>query len=202
MGCADFREPQALISDLEKILATESVPSLARLGPENDIRHIIQQIPLIAASSISRDETALGCSQKIVQLLYRSETALAREVYVHLLERLCTVFVKVAKEVTAWLVYAEDERKFNVPVTIALVQARLINAAELDVQLAKFVTREFRPSVIDFAARFVAECLMETPPVATREQLAHSLEALTQATRTGKGSETCVSPHLFYFFGC
>lgn len=182
--------PQALVGDLEKILATESVPSLQRLGPESDIRHIIQQIPLIAASSVSRDETALGCSQKIVQLLYRSETALAREVYVFLLERLCSIFVKVAKEVTAWLVYAEDERKFNVPVTIALVQARLINAAELDVQLAKFVTRDYRPSVIDFAARFVAECLMEVPPVATREQLAHSLEALAQAARTGKGTET------------
>ncbi|KAK4700026.1 CCR4-NOT transcription complex subunit 1, partial [Phenoliferia sp. Uapishka_3] len=180
----------ALVGDLEKILATESVPSLSRLGPESDIRHIIKQIPLIAASSVSRDETALGCSQKIVQLLFRSETALAREVYVFLLERLCSVFVKVAKEVTAWLVYAEDERKFNVPVTIALVQARLINAAELDVQLAKFITRDYRPSVIDFAARFVAECLMEVPPVATREQLSHSLEALSQATRTGKGTET------------
>ncbi|KAM0747379.1 Not1-domain-containing protein [Meredithblackwellia eburnea MCA 4105] len=179
-----------LIGDLEKILATESAASLNRLPPDSDIRHIVQQIPLLAASSISRDETALGCSQKIVQLLYRSETALAREVYVFLLERLCSIFVKVAKEVTAWLVYAEDERKFNVPVTIALVQARLINATDLDVQLAKFINREFRPSVIDFTARFVAECLMESPPVATRDQLAHSLEALSAAGRNGKGTET------------
>lgn len=180
---------QALVSDLEKYLATESASALARLGPENDIRQILQQIPLIAAGSAHRDETALGCSQKIVQLLYRSETALAREVYVFLLERLCSISVKVAKEVTAWLVYAEDERKFNVPVTTALVQARLINAAELDVQLAKFVTREYRPSVVDFAARLVAECLMEVPPVASREQLANSLGALGEATRLGKGTE-------------
>ncbi|KAI5474877.1 CCR4-NOT transcription complex subunit 1 [Pseudohyphozyma bogoriensis] len=179
-----------LISDLEKCLATESVSSLARLAPESEIRQIVQQIPLIAAGSISRDETALGCSQKIVQLLYRSETALAREVYVYLLERLCSIFVKVAKEVTAWLVYAEDERKFNVPVTTALIQARLISAPELDVQLAKFITREYRPSVVDFAARLVAECLMETPPVATKDQLIHSLEALTQAARSGKATET------------
>lgn len=169
---------------------TESASSLARLSPDSDIRQIVQQIPVVAAGSVSRDETALGCSQKIVQLLYRSETALAREVYVFLLERLCSISVKVAKEVTAWLVYAEDERKFNVPVTTALVQARLINAAELDIQLAKFIVREYRPSVVDFAARFVADCLMEVPPVATREQLANSLEALAQATRLGKGTET------------
>lgn len=173
-------------------MATESAPSLARLGPDHDARHILQQIPLIVAESNSRDETALACSQKIVQLLYRSETVLAREVYVALLERLCSSSLKVAKEVTAWLVYAEDERKFNVPVTTALVQARLINAAELDVQLAKFVTREFRPTVVDFAARFVAECVMESPPVATREQLVNTLEALAQAGRAGKGTEMYV----------
>lgn len=181
---------QALIGDLEKFLATESASTLVRLSPESDIRQLLQQIPQIAIGAINRDETALGCSQKIVQLLYRSETAVAREVYVFLLERLCSISVKVAKEVTAWLVYAEDERKFNVPVTTALIQARLINAAELDVQLAKFISREYRPTVVDFAARFVAECLMEVPPVATREQLVNSLEALAQATRLGKGTET------------
>lgn len=185
-----LRCSQSLIAELEKFIATESSSALARLGPESEIRQILQQIPLVAASAGARDETALGCSQKIVQLLYRSETALAREVYVYLLERLCSISVKVAKEVTAWLVYAEDERKFNVPVTTALVQARLINVVELDVQLAKFITREYRPSVIDFAARFVAECLLEATPAASREQLTNTLEALTQAARLNKGTET------------
>lgn len=141
------------------------------------------------AESTHRDETGLACAQKIVQLLYRSETALSREVYVALLEQLCSS-AKVAKEVTAWLVYAEDERKFNVPVTTALIQARFINPAELDVQLAKFVTREYRPSVVDFAARLVGECLMEDPQVATKGQLVNTLEALAQASRLGKGTET------------
>lgn len=180
---------QTLIAELEKYIATEATSALARLGPESEIRQILQQIPLVAAGAAARDETALGCSQKIVQLLYRSENALAREVYVFLLERLCAISVKVAKEVTAWLVYAEDERKFNVPVTTALVQARLINAAELDVQLAKFIVREFRTSVVDFATRFASECLLEVPQVASREQLVNTLEALAQANRTGKGSD-------------
>lgn len=79
------------------------------------------------------------------------------------------------------------------PVTTALINARLINAAELDVQLAKFVTREYRPTVVDFTARFVAECLMEVPMIATREQLTNSLEALAQASRLGKGTETYVA---------
>lgn len=88
------------------------------------------------------------------------------------------------------MVYAEDERKFNVPVTIALVNAQLINAVELDVQLAKFVTREYRTTVVDFAARLIVGCVMETPAVATRDQLSHTIEALAQAGRLNKGTET------------
>lgn len=196
LPAAQLSGPQAvekftsLVADLEKLLAAESAINLARLSPESEIRQIALQIPVVAAGSSARDETSLACSQKVVQLLYRSETALAREVYVALLERLCSLSAKVAKEVTAWLVYAEDERKFNVPVTTALVQARLVNVVELDAQLAKFITRDYRPSTIDFAARFVADCLLEVPPVASREQLAHTIEALAQAARSGKGSET------------
>ncbi|GAA6009388.1 hypothetical protein JCM10207_003757 [Rhodosporidiobolus poonsookiae] len=179
----------SLISELDKALADEESASLAGVAQESDLRRIIQQIALIAASSVSRDETALACSQKVVQLLYRSETTLARDAYVFLLDRLCAISTKVAKEVTAWLVYAEDERKFNVPVTVALLQARFINVAELDLQLAKFVVRDFRTSVVDFVAKLLSACLGEVPPVATREQFANSFESLNQANRQNKATD-------------
>ncbi|BGP66545.1 CCR4-NOT core subunit cdc39 [Rhodotorula toruloides] len=179
----------ALLAELEQALAAESVPQLAGVGQESDLRRIVQQIPLVAASSASRDDTVLACSQKVVQLLYRSEGALARDAYVFLLDRLCAISPRVAKEVTDWLVYAEDERKFNVPVTVALLQARFINVADLDLQLAKFAVREFRATVVDFVAGVVAACLAEVPPVATREQFANSLEALSQGVRQGKATD-------------
>ena len=88
-----------------------------------------------------------------------------------------------------WLVYAEDERKFNVPVTVALLHARFINVSELDVQLAKFVVRDFRASVVDFVANLLTACLAEVPPVATREQFANAFDALGQAVRQGKATD-------------
>ncbi|BGP21039.1 hypothetical protein JCM10213_002926 [Rhodosporidiobolus nylandii] len=179
----------ALIAELDKAFAAEESVSLAGVAQEGDIRRIVQQIPLVAASSSARDETALACSQKVVQLLYRSETTLARDAFVFLLDRLCAISTKVAKEVTAWLVYAEDERKFNVAVTVALLKARFIAIAELDLQLAKFVVRDFRTPVVDFAAKLVSACLGEVPPVATREQFANVFEALNQANRQSKATE-------------
>ncbi|GEM11861.1 CCR4-NOT transcription complex subunit 1 [Rhodotorula toruloides] len=179
----------SLLAELDQALAAESVPQLAGVGQESDLRRIVQQIPLVAASSASRDDTVLACSQKVVQLLYRSEGALARDAYVLLLDRLCAISPRVAKEVTDWLVYAEDERKFNVPVTVALLQARFINVADLDLQFAKFAVREFRTTVVDFVAGVVSACLAEVPPVATREQFANSLEALSQGVRQGKATD-------------
>lgn len=177
------------ISELEKLLA-QAAPhgSLGTLPQSHDIRLVVRQVPLLAAQSVNRDETALAFSQKVVQLLYKSESALARDIYVILLERLCEVSVKVAKEVTAWLIYAEDERKFNVPVTVSLIRAGLINIVEQDMQLAKFIVREFRPSVVDFSAKLALECLRE-PACATRGQLSNTIEALDRAAQRGKATD-------------
>lgn len=63
----------------------------------------------LANESIERTRTPLCISQKIVQLLYKTQTPLGREIYVALLDQLCRSFEDVAKEAIDWLVYAEDE---------------------------------------------------------------------------------------------
>ncbi|MCO5577662.1 hypothetical protein L7F22_031493 [Adiantum nelumboides] len=163
--------------------------TLATLPPNHEIRLVARQVPILAAQSVSRDETALAFSQKVVQLLYKTDSDLGREIFVILLERLCEVSVKVAKEVTAWLVYAEDERKFNVAVTVGLVRAGLINIVEQDVQLAKFVVKEFKPTVVDFASQFALACLGE-PACATKSQLSNTIDALTRAAQRGKATDS------------
>ncbi|GJN94007.1 hypothetical protein Rhopal_007070-T1 [Rhodotorula paludigena] len=70
----------------------------ARLRTESNRRRIVQQIPVLAARSTSPDETALVSSQKVVQLLCRGETTLARDAHVFLLDRLCAISPKVAKD--------------------------------------------------------------------------------------------------------
>jgi CCR4-NOT transcription complex subunit 1 len=101
----------AILSDLERLFAASNAPSFTALPPAHDIRVAIRQIPILAAQSFNRDETALAFSQKIVQHLYKSESPLGREVYVIILQRLCELFSKVQKEVTTWLIYAQDEAR-------------------------------------------------------------------------------------------
>lgn len=181
------------VNDLEPLLQREHQEhpdqTLSTLSPDHEIRLVARQIPVLAAQSVSRDECALAFSQKVVQLLYKTESELAREIYVILLERLCEASHKVAKEVTEWLVYAEDERKFNVAVTVALVRAGLINIVEQDIQLANFVSKEFKATVVDFASQFALACLGE-PACATKGQLSNTIEALTRAAQCGQATPT------------
>jgi len=83
--------------------------SLAALPPNHDIRHLVQQVVILADETTDRERTPLMMSQKIVQLLYKTPSQLGREVYVALLDQLCRTFEDVAKEAITWLLYAEDE---------------------------------------------------------------------------------------------
>lgn len=100
---------QVLTRDLEAVMAQLPVQSLSSLPSNHDLRHLVRQIMFLAAESTDRNRTPLLISQKIVQLLYKTQSQLGREVYVALLEQLCQIFEDVRTEAITWLLYAEDE---------------------------------------------------------------------------------------------
>lgn len=183
----------ALAAEMERLLALEASThtSLGQLPTSSRIHALTTQLPLVIMRATNKYATALAASQRIVQLLFRSETALAREVHASLLTKLCSLESQVQREVTDWLLFADDERKFNVPVTVALLQHHVLDLAALDAQLAKTVlARSMRPTAVAFAAQLVYTCLFATdPPVATREALGQTLDALVQAVRANRGNE-------------
>ncbi len=183
-----MEEFQEMIAELDKILPRVPVDSLAPLPINHDVKMIIRQIPVIATQSANTDQTALAFSQKVVQLLYKSDAALSRDVYVTILHRLCDLFPKVAKEVTQWLIYAEDTRKYNVPVNVALIRAGLINVPEQDMQMAKVIIRDFAPVAMDFTAELIRESILSDTPLVSRNQFGHALEALVRATTSRRGT--------------
>lgn len=179
------------LCELDKLISKNPQASWSSLPLNSDIRLFVKEIPLLATQSFNCDETALHFSQKVVQLLYKNDSNLSREVYVILLERLCETSYKVKKEVTNWLIYADDERKFIVPVVVALIKAGLINASDQDTQLAKLIENG-RPTVIDFTTKLIRECVLKEPQYASRNDFMHSIDALTRLTQRGKAPETVI----------
>jgi len=67
-------------------------------------------------------------------------------------------FEDVAKDAITCLLYAEDERKLNIPVTIMLLHSGLVNVSLQDQQLAKILFQDPCPSLQGFATGLVREC--------------------------------------------
>lgn len=176
---------QSIFKELNVAVEQQTATSLSQLT-ENDILMVMGQLPVLPERSVDPDEAALLCSQKVVQVLYQSQTDLEREVYATLLQRLLTLSEKASKQVRNWLVFSEDERKYNVPVAITLVKQGIVPLPDLEGALCKSVARHGKASTIDFLAEFVRQLLKDV--VTSREQLVRSIEALASATQAGKGT--------------
>ncbi|KAG6854973.1 hypothetical protein C0991_009796 [Blastosporella zonata] len=176
-----------LTRDLEAIMLQLPLQSHEAPPPANpDIRHIVTQILALANEAGDRQRTPLMMSQKIVQLLYKTPTQLGRDVYVALLARLCSQFEDVEREALTWLLYAEDERKYNVDVTVTLLRSGLIDVSPQDQQLAKTLLADPRPNLLNFTVNLIRECLSSDPPVASQSQFAYSIEILNQLSQSGR----------------
>ncbi|KAI8346449.1 CCR4-Not complex component, Not1-domain-containing protein [Mortierella sp. GBAus27b] len=181
-----------IISELDKLISLSPSMPLAALPPNHDVKALARLVPLIPAQSFNPDEMALTFSQKIVQLLYKTDQVLSRDVYAALLEQLCALSSKVAKEVTEWLIYAEDERKLNVPVTVTLIKAGLVSLVDQDIQLARLIEIG-RIGVVEYTIKLIRECVLSDQPCASRNEFINSLNVLNRlAQRGGKAVEPIV----------
>ncbi|KAF9982075.1 hypothetical protein BGZ75_006562, partial [Mortierella antarctica] len=68
-------------------------------------------------------------------------------------------------------------RKFNVPVTVTLIEAGLVNLVDQDIQLARLIEIG-RPGVVDFTISLVRECVLSEQPYANRNEFINSRNVL------------------------
>jgi len=180
-----------IIAEIEKQIAQTRIKSIKQLDEEHDLRSLSRTVIILAASALQRETTTLNIAQKVVQLLYKTESPLGREVYVLILQQLCRTTSKVDHEVKSWLIFAEDSRKFNVPVTLILMQAGFIRAPELDAQLAKQMTRGFSSDILDYVATLIREfCMSESNNFHGRNNFTLCIAALLKAREVGQSTPT------------
>lgn len=185
MGRQIMAKISGLLAELEAFLKEASPKvSITVLPESHDLRHLLQQIAaLTEANPTIKDDIISATAQRICALLYQlSDSLLARECLISLLDRFCEISPKTAKDVAYWLLLDDDERKYNVPVTHTLLKARLINPVDLDNQMSKLIL-ERRPLAIEFAARIIFEAVLGNQACAMRTDFVGSLEALEMAAR-------------------
>jgi hypothetical protein len=118
------------------------------IGENHEIQVLLRMIATLLSQS-ARDEVAyhaqliaITFAHKVFKRLYDREnrtSLLQIDVHTQVLKCIRHVCPKVVQELTSWLLYSEDDRKFIMPITAALLRARLLNPAEVDLFLSRLV---------------------------------------------------------------
>ncbi|KAJ3214619.1 hypothetical protein HDU67_001427 [Dinochytrium kinnereticum] len=181
-------------SDLDKLITVAGDAAFASLPQHHDIRSMLRQILNFFAQTLSRDDWLLMISQKIVRHIYSAESQLSRECYSVLLERLLDMSKRAGREFASWFLYADDERKLNVDVTVAFLQTQLLTLPDLDAHVARMIECG-RPGASDFASALLKRTVLDEPQGLSKEGLQNCVEILGKLS--GRGSISSTAKEVF-----
>ncbi|KAK3124635.1 hypothetical protein QOZ80_7BG0589710 [Eleusine coracana subsp. coracana] len=121
-----------------------------------EIQSVIAEVPDILLRCVSRDEAAVAVAQKVFRGLY--ENAAKSNIVTWLLAILVAVrdvCKLVVKELTSWVIYSDEEKKFNIDIIIGLIRSELLNLGEYNVHLAKLIDGGRNKPATEFAISLI-----------------------------------------------
>ncbi|KAL8091899.1 uncharacterized protein LOC141692281 isoform X1 [Apium graveolens] len=167
-------------------LVSEKLETLVTIdGAEADVQAIVAEVPGIIVRCISRDEAALAVAQKVFKGLYENESNNAHVgAQLAILAAIRDVSKLVVKELTSWVIYSDEDRKFNIDITVGLIRSDLLNLAEYNVHMAKLLDAGRNKAATDFAVSLIQTLVMNNSKVIS--ELHHLVDALAKlAARPG-----------------
>ncbi|KMP07790.1 general negative regulator of transcription subunit 1 [Coccidioides immitis RMSCC 2394] len=171
---------EKLVGDLQQAARDAPEDHIKDLWRDSPILQEYNQILRAILSSPNGEELARLTATKICSTLYtQTEKPLEIEVLVHLLSKICELSSLVARYTWAVLAEVEDGQMFNVPVTVALIDAGLIDLHRVDLILAKLI-KEKNVAALELLAALMARVLFNDEPSALRSDFSGSLAAMNQ----------------------
>ncbi|KAI8855140.1 CCR4-Not complex component, Not1-domain-containing protein, partial [Chytridium lagenaria] len=171
-------------TELENLSSAAGNVTISTLPQHHDLRTLLRQIVSFFAQSLTRDEWLLVILQKIVRHMFSSDNKLLRDCYVVLLERLLDMSKRASREFSSWFLYSEDERKFNVEVTLSLLQTQVLSLSDLDSHLARLIECG-KSSASEFALALIKQAFLDDSQVLTKESLQNCVEVLNKLNSHG-----------------
>ncbi|XP_048599242.1 CCR4-NOT transcription complex subunit 1-like isoform X2 [Brassica napus] len=165
LGGNNIIQPSLSTRDaLEKYhIVTQKMEDLvANIAGDDEIQAVVSEVPEIILRCISRDEAALAVAQKAFKALYDNASSnLHVSANLAILVAVRDVCKRVVKELTSWVIYSEEERKLNKDITIGLIQRELLNLAEYNVHMAKYLDGGRNKSATDFSISLLQSLVTE-----------------------------------------
>eukprot|EP01114_Cavostelium_apophysatum_P013415 TRINITY_DN3247_c0_g1_i5.p1 TRINITY_DN3247_c0_g1~~TRINITY_DN3247_c0_g1_i5.p1 ORF type:complete len:2234 (+),score=701.16 TRINITY_DN3247_c0_g1_i5:75-6776(+) len=164
------------------------LPSLLSLPPDSEVFSLIKQVAPLLSRSAQKNDVTLLLAQKIFNNLYETDHPLYSEVLLAVLEGISEASKKIVREITGWVLYSADERKFNRKVISSLLRTQLLLISEFDGHLAKLLIDPVRnKTAFEFAIFLIKHGVVDHKYIAPLE-LRETLEAISRFGRL-KGQE-------------
>ncbi|XP_044493750.1 CCR4-NOT transcription complex subunit 1-like [Mangifera indica] len=156
---------------------------------EAEVQGVIAEVPDIILRCISRDEAALAVAQKVFKGLYENASnSLHFGAHLAILAAIRDVCKLVVKELTRWVIYSDEDRKFNKDITVGLIRRELLNLAEYNVQMAKLIDGGRNKAAMEFAISLLQTLVADESRVIS--ELHNLVDALAKVAAKPGSSES------------
>uniref|UniRef100_A0A6N2L7C3 CCR4-NOT transcription complex subunit 1 n=1 Tax=Salix viminalis TaxID=40686 RepID=A0A6N2L7C3_SALVM len=150
------------VLDKYQIIAQKLETLVTSDSREAEIQGVVAEVPEIIIRSVSRDEAALAVAQKVFKGLYENASnSFHVNACLAILAAIRDVCKLVVKELTSWVIYSDEERKFNKDITLGLMRSELLNLAEFNVHMAKLIDGGRNRAATDFAVSLIQALVAE-----------------------------------------
>ncbi|XP_066384368.1 LOW QUALITY PROTEIN: uncharacterized protein [Miscanthus floridulus] len=151
-------------------------------GKDVEIQSVIAEVPDILRKCVSRDEAALAVAQKVFKSLYdNTSNSTTVSWLLATLVAIRDVCKLVVKELTSWVIYSDEDKKFNIEIIFGLIRSELLNLGEYNVHLAKLIDGGRNKVATEFAMSLV-QTLITQDSVGVSE-LYNVVDALSKLAR-------------------
>ncbi|CAL5195221.1 unnamed protein product [Lathyrus oleraceus] len=148
---------------------------------EAEIQGVISEVPEIILRCVSRDEAALAVAQKVFKGLYdNASNNVHVYAYLAILTAIRDVCKLAVKELTSWVIYSDEERKYNKDITVGLIRSELLNLTEYNVHMAKLIDGGRNKAATEFSISLLQTLVIDEPKVVS--ELHNLIDALAKLT--------------------
>ncbi|KAI5176812.1 CCR4-NOT transcription complex subunit 1 [Nematocida sp. LUAm1] len=170
-----WEEMQRVLQELERSRDEEIKPK-----PAIELLEAIHVI-LGFIHSGAHDMVCLFFCQNIIGSIFMLSNPWSRAECIKAVYKICKSSYSSQQEVSSWLIYAEDERKFNPEVIAQMLDIGIMNRIEYDIHLGATLLKN--PHRIKFAADLLNRCLFSDVPIGTPFDFVCTIEAISKSSK-------------------
>ncbi len=185
-GFTDASSPQEkiqnLMEEIQMAARSGSAESVKDLSPESSLLSSFQQVfqTLTTSARPNGEILARFVAEKICTSLYSDvESKLEIEIMALMLAKICQLSDLVYRDVFRWMTNQEETHITNVPVTVALIRAGLMEFSRIDTILNKAILQNSEHA-LNLLSELLDQLLFTNEPIALRADFTCSLEAMDQ----------------------